>query len=380
MRTRVTLALAAAAALVGTMMPAANAADPQVPVSSNPDAVGNGWGHGRGMSQWGAYGRANAGIGYQDILRFYYPGTAFARQSATLRVLITADADHNLVVRAQQGLKLLDIGSKKTYTLPARPRLWRLVTVAGKTRVQARYDGTWHLYRAGGRIALVGAGQFSASTGPLSLWVDGAYKPYRGRLRFVAGRTVNVLGIEAYLRGVVPAEVPGKWPANAIRAQAVAARTYALYKKAHSTATGYDICDTSACQVYKGVAVEYPASTAAIQATASLILKYGAGPALTEFSASNGGYTAASSLPYQVAKPDPYDTAWRNWSKPIDLAALKAAYPSIGTLQWIRVDSRDVSGRVVSMTLHGTTGEGHPSGDRFRILLGLRSSMFSLQP
>ena len=79
--------------------------------------------------------------------------------------------------------------------------------------------------------------------------------------------TVNEVRLENYLRGVVPLEIPASWSLPAVQAQAVAARTYAAYERAHPRSSAYQLCDTSSCQVYGGYDAEHPAADRAIAAT-----------------------------------------------------------------------------------------------------------------
>ena len=151
---------------------------------------------------------------------------------------------------------------------------------------------------------------------------DGTQRDYRRIVRSVRSgtglMTLSVVPMNYYLQSVVPAEMPPSWSAAALQVQAVAARTYAAYEMAHQpSGSAYDLCDSTACQVYKGLAGytssgtlvphEYAASTNAVTATSGLGVFYGGAPAFTQFSSSNGGQTAASSLAYQVSKADPYD-------------------------------------------------------------------------
>lgn len=401
MRTRtprlVAISLAAAATLLAPSTPAdavrngVPAADPWVSPSSALVVTGQGYGHGRGMSQWGAVNAAIKGANYRTILAFYYPGTTIATVKTMLRVKITGDTDNNTTVKATSGLTVRDLGNGRTYRLrTARtPKAWRMKNVKGKTRVYYR-TGSWHLYRTGGRAALKGAGEFRSKSGPLTLKMASGNKRYRGALRFVASDTVNVVGLEKYLRGVVPAEMPAGWRPAALQAQAVAARSYALRKRADSAKSASQICDTSSCQVYGGYDAEDPRTTAAVAATAGQYLSYGGRPALTEFSSSSGGWTAAGDLPYQVAKQDIYSTPdndpyvpWADANDPpvtIDTAKLAKRYPAIGTLKQLRIATRtgvgDWGGRVESITLDGTGEDRTISGDDFRALFGLRSTFF----
>ncbi len=138
--------------------------------------------------------------------------------------------------------------------------------------------------------------------------------------------------MESYLRGVVPLEIPASWSPDAVRAQAVAARTYAAAERSHPNARHYQICDTTQCQVYGGVGAEHPAATQAIRDTARQGLTYDGRPAFTQFSASSGGWTSAGSTPYLVAQEDPYDgwegNAVHTWTRTVNDAALERHYPA----------------------------------------------------
>jgi stage II sporulation protein D len=218
-------------------------------------------------------------------------------------------------------------------------------------------------------------------------------RTYRGVLRSAsptpgsaARDTVNVLSMESYLRGVVPLEIPASWSPDAVRAQAVAARTYAAAERSHPNARHYQICDTTQCQVYGGVGAEHPAATQAVKDTARQGLTYEGRPAFTQFSASSGGWTSAGSAPYLVAQEDPYD-GWEGnhvhtWTRTVGDAALERHYPGIGDLTSIEIAARDGNGewggRVQDITLVGTRGRAAVTGDTLRTVLGLRSSWFSV--
>ncbi len=237
-----------------------------------------------------------------------------------------------------------------------------------------------------------GEAEFSAASKRIALVKNGTTSTYRGRLRSAmptAGSgtrdTVNLLSLEAYLKGVVPLEIPALWSPNAVSAQSVAARTYAAAERSHPNAPHYEICDTSSCQVYGGYDVEHPNASAAIKATARQGLLYDGLPAFTQFSASSGGWTSAGSTPYLVAKQDPYD-GWAGnknatWTFDVDDAVLEQHYPTIGDLTSIEIATRDGNGewggRVQAMTLFGNAGRADISGDTLRTVLGLKSSWFT---
>jgi SpoIID/LytB domain protein len=343
------------------------------------------------MSQHGAQGAARRGLTYRQILAFYYPGTRRSTVSTGLRVLLTADTTPDLQVRPRAGLTLRDRGDDATYRLPRLGGVtrWRVAVRGGRNVVE--YDrGGWHRWRPGGRAALVGGAAFYAP-GPVTLVTPSGDRAYRGRLRAVAPTpgsadrdTVNVVPLESYVKGVIPAEMPASWHPQAVRAQAVAARTYAVWNRDQNPSRYYQICDTTACQVYGGVAAEHPLASAAVDATAGEVRTWRGAAAFTQFSASSGGWTAAGSAPYLPARRDPYDD-WpgntvHDWTVRVRASTLERAYPAIGTLRRIRVTSRDGhgewGGRVLRAVLVGGKARRVVTGDAVRSAAGLRSTWF----
>jgi SpoIID/LytB domain protein len=399
MRTRTSRILGsvlAGAILLAPSAPAeAVASDPPVNLvgQTTVTVTGHGWGHGHGMSQYGAQGAARAGLSYASILDFYYQGTKLSLLTGKIRVLITADTDNNTTVRHRRHLRVLDTGNGKTYKLRTKrtPRAWRLRTVQGKTRLFFR-TGSWHLYRTGGRAALAGAGEFRAD-GLLTLRLATGDRVYRGGLRYANGDTVNVVGIEKYLRGVVPSEMPSSWMPAALRAQAVAARSYAAFERAANASRYFQVYDSTRSQVYRGYAAETTPTDAAIAATASQVLTFAGQPAFTQFSASSGGWTSDGGHPYLKANPDIYDKPvdpvlhigdpHYDWTTTITFAKLQALYGT-GTLEGIQVFQREGNrtyangGRVEQVVLSGTTGTKEISGSTFRSTFGLKSTYFTL--
>ena len=208
-------------------------------------------------------------------------------------------------------------------------------------------------------------------------------------------RTVNILGLEYYVRGVVPREMPASWGTaagglgqNALRTQAVAARSFAA---AGGNRWPYaKICDSQSCQVYGGVAkraavgaplvaLEQTTSNNAVAETAGLVLLKGGAIASAMYSSSTGGITAGNAFPAVV---DLGDTASPNhtWTTAVPVTSIQAAWPTIGALQSILVTRRnglgEWGGRVLAMTLRGSAGSVNITGDQFRIGLGLRSNWF----
>jgi len=362
-------------------LPAASAAP-----AAGPETVtltGSGWGHGKGLSQWGAKGAAEQGLSAGQILDFYYPGTAPGIGGGSVKVLITADTTSNVVVQHRAKLKVRSLATGKSWKLGKRgAKRWKLTAHGADTKLSVKTK-RWHKVRI-----IPGQAEFKGKGGTLRLYVPGGAVDYRGKIRSVIpaggqGRdTVNVLSVEKYLRGVVPSEMPAKWSAQAVQAQAVAARTYAIFERDNNDRGAFDVYDTTQSQVYRGVAVEVPEADAAIAATAGQIRTYGGLPAFTQFSSSNGGWTAAGSLPYQVAKPDPYEATSGNpnnaWQVVLTDDAIEAQFPGIGDFTGLEITKDPAQGgRVTAVKVVAAAGSTTLTGDQFRVRFGLRSTMFA---
>jgi SpoIID/LytB domain protein len=212
--------------------------------------------------------------------------------------------------------------------------------------------------------------------------------PYRGKLNVSSdGKLVQVidtLGLESYLKGVVPAEMPSAWPTEALKAQAVAARSYALANV--TTGRAFDLYGDTRSQVFGGVKVENAATSAAVDATKGQVVLYGGKVADTLFFSTSGGRTASyaeatgTAVPYLVSVPDPYDTLspFHDWGPVLLDAAtvakqLKVASP-ISALRAVT----GPSGRVQSVTLTAAADASATfTGAQVRAALGLRSTWFT---
>ena len=195
-------------------------------------------------------------------------------------------------------------------------------------------------------------------------------KPYRGMLTFsVTGNTmtaVNVIGLEEYLYGVVPSEMPQSYETEALKAQAVAARTYAMTKLGAHTGSGYQLCDGTNCQVYKGCSNEAAATTAAIDATEGEVACYNGSPIEAVFSTSSGGYTENSenvwyaAVPYLRAVPEFGEYNNNAWKKELTLDELsdllETKGENIGSAEDIVITKLSTGGRVQEMQIVGTAG------------------------
>ncbi len=345
---------------------------------------GHGFGHGHGMSQYGARGAARQGLTAAKILAFYYPGTGSGEATGRIRVLISADTDGDVQVLPGAGLSVRDVSNGRRYLLPAPARIktWRLRTVDGATVLDYN-DGEWHVYQGRGTSEITDAAEFFGSD-HVVLRVAGGTRAYRGSLRLSSSRTVNKVRLEDYVKGVVPREMPASWESAAVQAQSVAARTYAAFDRAANESRHYQTCDTTSCQVYGGLGSEDPRSNAAVEATAGQVRTYGGEPAFTQFASSSGGWLSAGRQPYLVAKADPYDDFSGNpvhsWRTTLTRAAIQRAYPRLGTLRRVQVTRRDGNGhwhgRVEEMVLVGSRANVRLGGSEFRSRFGLRSSWF----
>ena len=393
---RIVLVASAAAVLGLGVVVAADVARPQqagavesetypLPASGEFAITGKGFGHGRGMSQWGSQGAALRGLSGSQILAFYYPGTVTATvPAAPIRVLISGDEGADTALGAQSALAVRDVASGLLYTLPAGPQRWRGVHDGAGMHIDSYNGSAWARWTApDGRSTWTGPLRFGAgATAITTLYIGQTATRYRGSLTAVPTgtttvSTVNTVDMDLYLRSVVPAESPASWLAAALRSQAVAARTYAAYGRARSAGNQWDTCDTTACQVYKGVASEAASTTTAVRDTANQIRTIGGQPILAEFSASNGGYTAKGGPSYQVAKADPYDAAGganpnTTWNVTLTTAEVNARYPQVGTPTALRVVTRSGTGawrgRITDLYLDGTAGSAHLTGDDARVI------------
>lgn len=354
---------------------------------------GRGFGHGIGMSQYGAEGGARAGHKFDAILRKYYPGTTTKTRSGSIRVHITGDTTSSVNVLPATGLKVRLLITGQIIKLPnsvkgRKVRNW-MINNAAKNKAHNtlfyRSGSKWYTYKTFSSTA-----QFEGPSTIKLVMPDGSTRTYRGALRSVRPKpgsserdTVNVLPLEHYLRGVVPREMPSSWSIEALKAQSVAARTYAA--RYLGSSKPFDICDTTSCQVYGGYADETARTNSAIAGTKGKILTYGGKPALTQFSASSGGYTNKGSFSYLSAVADPWD-AWsgnanHSWSVKVSAKTIAAKYRSVGTPKTLTVTKRnglgEAGGRVLSMTIKGSKGSKTITGNDARWAFGLRSDWFS---
>jgi stage II sporulation protein D len=327
---------------------------------------GGGDGHGIGMSQYGADGYAQHGADYRTILTHYYQGTALGQISParTVRVLLAdgtasfsgASAAGGVALAPQTTYSATAVSSNRIRLQPAGVTLIAPVSVTGPASLQVPGQGTYR--------------------GALQLRPDG-----RGGVL-----TVNAVGLDDYVRGVVAAEMPASWPAAALQAQAVAARTYAITTGVGASA--YDLYDDTRSQMYGGVGAETAATGAAVTATAGQVVTYDGQPAVTYFFASSGGYTesiqnvwpGATPEPWLTGVPDPYDNAsgdpYHAWGQQMSIAAAQARLGSLvrGTLVAIDVTRHGVSPRILAAQVVGSAGTSTVTGAQLQQIFGLATA------
>lgn len=354
--------------------PSARAETAVVPASGSFVIDGHGYGHGHGLSQYGARGAARAGLGAAQILAFYYPGTGLASRSGSLIRVAISDNNGDAQVQATSGMFLSWPGGAVALPVDGIYR-WRLVPSGGALTLQY-LTTTWTTWLPG----IPSLAYFSALSGTVRLYAGSLATDYRGQVgaTTTGGFTVlNRVDLDGYVEGVLPREMPSGWEAEALRAQAIAARTYGEYAVEHNSARPYDICDSDSCQVYGGMARyqsgqyaygETAASNAAVTSTAGEVLTFGGAAIFAQFSAADGGWTAAGGQPYLVARADPYEAGsgspWTNWTRTVSAASV-AAQLGLRSVTSIDVLSRDGNGewggRVLSARINGTTSAGPTS-------------------
>ncbi len=367
-----------------------------VPSSGSVSITGHGYGHGIGMSQYGAQGAARSGETFRTILTTYYPGVRIAAGNTLIRVLLSSTSSSTVLVRPRSGMVFRRPGVSGSMSLPTsiggrKPTQWRITPIIAdkKTSVLQYYAGGWKTYK---NTKWVGEGEFAVVGGMVDLVLPGGkVASYRNAIRSTppsrnatTRKVVNVLSLDAYTLGVIAAEMPSSWELEALKAQAVAARTYA--RRSLTPSRYYDVCDTTACQVYRGVSAETSSTNKAGLSTRGLVMTYKGDPVLAQYSSSNGGYSAPGSQPYLAARADRWDD-WsgnknHDWKVGVTAAALKKAYPTIGTPRSIQVLKRDGAGewggRVTSVKIVGSTRSVTVTGPELRFALGLKSHYFRL--
>src|SRR2546426_8264480 len=366
---RRTLALASVLLFVAGSAAHARTGQQPTPVGGATFVVtGHGWGHGVGFSQYGGYGYAQKGSGYAKIILHYFPGTELGTAPVSrVRVLLTSGVATLKIgstedFRVRDGTGVMHDVLAGTYTLTPELKL----KVDGQDKVRL----------------LPGPMLFQPGAAALAL-----KHRYRGSIQVdVTGgklRAINMVGLEQYLYGVVPSEMPYTWLPEALKAQAVAARSYAL---ATRRTGAFDLYPDTRSQVYLGIEHEKPSTNAAVDATAGKVVLYQGEVAKTFFFSTSGGRTASSEdvwgepVPYLISVPDPYDSIspHHDWG-PIAFTGAKLAkvLKMKGRVMDLQPELNS-SGRIKVLNVIGTKSTLVVPGAELRRRLGLRSTWFSV--
>ena len=397
---------------------------------------GHGFGHGRGMSQYGAFGWATIyNKTWQEILNFYYGGTgntissiAAADQALLASNLMTVrlqaldnsqtavqsdngtaqwatdptPKNYASLVAREVGDNVYDVWGSPTATCPSSAG-----DPAGFALIGNDVPGpiTFRASNSASPTAVSPTDLLGVCEPPTTSYLKGRVRYYRGVIRAVndsakSNRTVNAVDVESYVRGVVPRESLASWGdssnragMNALRAQAVAARSYGLSEARYSYAK---TCDSMSCQVYGGSAlrdiggttkvIEETNTDLAVAETAGVILRTAQSAVLrSEYTSSNGGRTAGSPVPARVDDGDiAANPTLKDWSRSLSAKKLQDKYPSIGIFTAITTDhdgaGGDFGGYATKVTITGTAGVVTRTAGEFDSDWDLNSPWFDTTP
>ncbi len=355
-------------ALLGCLVCAASAS-----AASRLTIRGAGFGHGVGMSQYGAMGFAKQGTGYREILGHYYTGTSLGtvETNRTVRVLLQATSGAAAITGAERaGSRRLD--PAKSYRV-----VRRTFDQVDLQSASGRRIGTYTapLQIDGGADGIVLKGR------ALNGRTSGAY---RGILELRPGafgvNAINAVSLDAYVQGVVPVESPASWPLEALKAQAVAARTYAITSS--KGGVGFEHYPDTRSQVYGGIGVEQATTNQAVAQTARQVVTYQGRPVTTYFFSTSGGRTENNEnsfggppQPWLRSVEDPYDdvSPRHRWRVRLSMgdAARKLSGLVKGSFRGVKVVRRGASPRVVAADVVGTRGSTRVTGATLRARFGL---------
>ena len=363
------LAAGLTVALISLAAAAPIFADASAKLVSGLTISGHGFGHGIGLSQWGAEERARAGQSHEQILSFYYPGTKIGLAPARkIRVLLAEEA--RLIIGSRSGFTIADAGGR-IVDLPAGH-----YPVSQDGHVDGRLL-TLPITVAPGREPVMLGG--SRYRGTLTVGLD------ESRLY-----AVNTVDLEQYVGDVVSFENPAYWPPEALRAQAIASRSYALANLRPKAE--WDLYSDDRSQNYGGLRKEFPTAVAAASATRGQVLLYRGEIVDALFSASNGGLTSTTDgvwggpeLPYFAVRTDRFDarSPASNWGPiRVGMSTLQQDFPDLPAAGVVSISiSTNPADRASSVTFLGADGSTVAiSGPAFQQRLGLRSTYLSLTP
>lgn len=404
-----------------------------VPVRQDPIAVasdvtlyGKGWGHGIGLSQWGAQGWAEGVTGLrlvgEQIVAKYFPLAILGTQPVTkpFRVLISAPST-GCVGRTIANVAQMSSAGGMRLVNDADPSVVYLETPPGQSVRFSVYRGTVLVAVDVSTGRTVFAGEDNSLTLiPTQWWDPIAVREkgleYRGNILVQVRdegmlRVVNYVGSDDYMQGALPGEMPSAWQMEALRAQAITARTYVAWRQSTAGDRTWDVRDDTADQCYGGHSFESPRTTAAVKATAATILTYDGKPIRALYSSANGGITenvgcvleaervggtwrCADGWPYLTVVVDPaealaYDARggmphglWSESFSGQKIRALIADEYGVDIGGFVAMEfNQSPGGRPISVRVRGTGSTVDLKGDRFlRTVLGLKSTLVRTRP
>lgn len=360
------LALLATLASLAAVLPASAGA------AVNWVVHGRGFGHGVGLSAYGAYGYAKHGKGYPFILAHYYQGTTLGKlnRPRTVRVLLETSGG-DVSFSGASGACGQTLEPQLTYRAHRSGAGVGLLGPSGKRLADC--GGRLHADGSHGRIKIGGLGT------------------YRGALETVPSggvlNVVNALPVDQYVKGVIPNESPPSWPPAELRAQAIISRSFALTGGVHGD--GYELYADTRSQVYKGLESEFKSSNEAAEATRGEVVMYKGKVAETLFSACSGGHTESiqyvfgTAIPYLVGVPDPYDSycPLHTWTLRFSGPAISAKLAPYldGKLSKVVVTKHGLTPRIMQAKLYGTGGVTTVTGEQLEVALGGYSTWMSFE-
>lgn len=367
-----------ALSMATTVIPSHNTAE----AASNVTFKGKGFGHGIGMSQYGAKGMAEKKYKYDQILKFYYTGVSLTKKDTSKQ---------NVRVALGFSRSTADISATGRYVVRDARTKKVLLTANGNstTRVtnSGGYTKFYHLaskrtYKTKNPVWIE-----PASTGSFVRYKGNRYD---GKIYLTASKNrvnlINYVKMEDYVAGVTPYEMYPSWPAEALKAQSVAARTYAISHL--NPKRSWDVDDTIMYQVYKGKSPHEGLMKALVKQTNGMIITYKGAPIDALFYSSSGGQTVnsedvwGSKIPYLRGKKDPYDNSPFNkkpWSYSVSKSSLGAMY-GVGTVKTVKVTGTS-QGRPTYVTIYGTKGSKKVKASDLRMKLGgtnVKSTYFTI--
>ena len=330
---------------------------------------GAGYGHGIGMSQYGAYGFARHGWTYDQILAWYYKGTRLgAATKGSVRVLL-ASGQRSVTVSGAKQVDTHRLDPSKTYVAKASGSGVIVRDSSGK--LVGRFTNPQFWAPDGGGVSYAGS-------------------RYRGAIEVRPGlMAINYVGLDDYVQGVVPGEMPSLWSPEALKAQAVAARTYALTTDAGGAV--FDQYADTRSQVYRGMNAETPATNVAVRDTGGQVVTYRGQLATTYFFSTSGGKTenvenvfyGATPEPYLQSVADPYEgfAPRHRWHLRFSQAQIqnRLGHLCTGSFRGLRVLQRGASPRVVKAVVVCSRSGRVATGVQLRNTLGLYDSWFNVK-